>query len=152
MSTGKWIVLSLLLLICAGCKLVIVVPEGGTVTTASGKQVCAAGATCVIDVSDFTFNELFFTLREPGVRFVGWKAGNRGLCGGSQLPCNLTTVPLVGVAAVEAILESDTRFFLEPRARDIRYDSKAARERSQWSHFLWLGNQPGAVRNQQPRV
>ena len=42
-----------------GCKIVIDVPEGGTVTSESGDFSCAAGTRCVVDVSDTSFDQTY---------------------------------------------------------------------------------------------
>ena len=43
------------LLLLSACKIIIPVPEGGQVVSASGARDCAAGETCEIDVVDTFF-------------------------------------------------------------------------------------------------
>ena len=45
--------------ITAGCKLVIVVPEGGSVTTESGGYSCAEATECELEIVDAFFDETF---------------------------------------------------------------------------------------------
>ena len=58
------IVLGLLFSVPA-CKLVITVPEGGTVESLSGAYSCDAGQTCTIDVVDTFFDESFTARAVP---------------------------------------------------------------------------------------
>ena len=64
----RWIYLALLvaLPVLGGCKLLIVVPDGGSVTTLSGTYNCPAGGVCEIDVADALFNETFIAVPGPG--------------------------------------------------------------------------------------
>ena len=64
-----------------GCKIRIVVPEGGRVTTSSGAYNCTAGKTCDIDVVDIFFDQTFTAQPAQGYDFTGWQKRDRGLCG-----------------------------------------------------------------------
>ena len=97
-----------------GCKIVIDVPEGGSVVTDSGDITCSSGEVCEIDVDDTEFEQTFIAEPDEGYAFKGWKKKDRGLCGGNEAPCALTTSGFVGNANLLAILDSDEEFFLEP--------------------------------------
>jgi hypothetical protein len=98
----------------AGCKLVITVPTGGEVISQSGDKNCAQGKTCPFDIVDLFFIDIFTARPAPGYRFKHWKKKNRGLCGGKAGFCELYTAPLRGNPLLEAILETDEKFYLEP--------------------------------------
>ncbi len=83
-----------LVLLLPGCKILVDVPEGGSVASRTGENDCAAGTTCSIDVENgITFSDTFTAVPAPGYQFVGWKQGDRLLCGGSAEPCALENVP-----------------------------------------------------------
>ncbi|MEO0438107.1 MAG: imelysin family protein [Pseudomonadota bacterium] len=106
----------------AGCKIQVIVPEGGSVTTVSGNIECAAGNTCEVDVSNDEFDETFQAVAAEGFEFVGWKTRDRGLCGGSSDDCNLPTTGFTGNEILEAFLaDDDEDFFLE--AEFVRFSN-----------------------------
>lgn len=104
----------LLLLLLCGCRIKVVVPAGGTVTTESGRYTCLAGAQCAIEVNDLFFNETFFVEPESGFTFGGWLKRPWFFCGGSLSPCSLATAAMEGNSWLENILSSDEVFYLEP--------------------------------------
>ncbi|MEM1154430.1 MAG: imelysin family protein, partial [Pseudomonadota bacterium] len=105
-------------LFLVGCKVVVKVPDGGSVTSASGDFDCASGEECSIDVTTFDFEETFTATPEEGFEFIGWST--TGFCANSTAPCRLTTIGLDGVnddltELVTQFLESDSEeFFVEP--------------------------------------
>ena len=99
----------------ASCKIVIQVPAGGQVITQSGGYApCTAGKTCVIDVSDLFFEEVFIAKEADGYEFSHWKKKDRAFCGGKKGPCRLQSAPLGTDPGLMALLESNERFFLQP--------------------------------------
>jgi len=99
------------------CKLRIVVPEGGSVTTSSGAYHCAAGETCDIDVVDFYFDENFAAVPADGYAFKAWRKGDRRFCGNDPKPCHLLTTVFTGdwIPAIQEFLDSSVEvFYLEP--------------------------------------
>ena len=57
---GKKLFLTLLVIaVVSGCKVVVIVPEGGRVISESGAHVCNASESCEISVVDFFFDETF---------------------------------------------------------------------------------------------
>ena len=68
------------MLIAAGCKVQITVPEGGKVVSQSGAFECQSGEVCTIDIYDLFFDEEFAALPAPGFTFIKWKRVQRGLC------------------------------------------------------------------------
>ncbi|MEM6583688.1 MAG: hypothetical protein AAF699_20585, partial [Pseudomonadota bacterium] len=69
------------ILIMAGCKIDIVVPEGATVRSESGTYECVGPNVCTVEVNDVFFEETFFVETEGDLIFAGWKRRERGLCG-----------------------------------------------------------------------
>lgn len=82
------------LLILQGCKIILIVPEGGSIVSSSGNYSCSAGNTCEIDVEDGSeFSDTFTAVPDAGYTFVEWKKEQNHLCGGSTEPCALINVP-----------------------------------------------------------
>jgi len=112
------IVLLISLLMLASCKIRIIVPEGGSVTTQSGAYRCAAGKTCNIDVVDFYFDQTFVAKPANGYTFKFWKKADRRFCGQDTRPCQLTTVGTNGnkdlAKVMMSFFESNEVFYLQP--------------------------------------
>jgi len=66
-----------------GSKLIIRVPEGGSVISSSGLVACAAGETCTVDVDRRNFAETFTAVAADGYTFRGWTGGDAAVCGGT---------------------------------------------------------------------
>jgi putative iron-regulated protein len=99
-----------------GCKLVVKVPEGGSVTSASGNYDCAEGKKCIVDVADTSFDETFKAVPALGYVFDGWKKRKKnGFCGGQTGPCRLSTSGFGPFEALMDILASDNRYVMEPK-------------------------------------
>lgn len=99
------------------CKVRIVVPEGGDVSSQSGAFNCKAGETCTIDVVDIFFEETFVATPAQGYRFHAWKkwpGKKNGFCGGRTIPCELSTAGFDASPALMSILEGDDIFYLQP--------------------------------------
>jgi hypothetical protein len=114
MKVNRWIAVALAILMVASCKIRIVVPEGGSVTTSSGAYTCAAGKTCNIDVVDLFFDETFNAVPANGYEFSSWKKRAQGFCGGKSGPCRLYTSGFEGNEALMHFLENDEVFYLQP--------------------------------------
>jgi len=117
--------------VLVGCKIVIVVPDGGRVESLNG-EICLAGETCILDVSDTNFSDTFEAIPATGYEFDQWENSNGYFCGGSALTCALSTTGFAGVAALEAVLATDTEFFLAPIFTETnpRYDV------AEWSQLI----------------
>jgi len=114
-------VVSLTLLSLVGCKIRIIVPEGGVVRTESGVYNCWPGQTCYIDVVDFYFDETFIAEPKNGYRFEVWKKGYQRFCGKdgrNTKPCRVHTTGFEEnpdlAEVILGFLESDEVFYLEP--------------------------------------
>ncbi|MEM8562717.1 MAG: hypothetical protein AAGF57_10810 [Pseudomonadota bacterium] len=113
-----WVSLSLVAVmsvVLPGCKLKVRVPEGGTVSSTDGSFFCDSGQTCEIDVVDIFFDQTFVAeVTKDDFYFREWNALDNHLCGGETGPCALSTAQFEGVPALEAMLESNQVFFLQP--------------------------------------
>ncbi|MCB1701399.1 MAG: DUF922 domain-containing protein [Pseudomonadales bacterium] len=69
-----------------GSKIIIHVPQGGSVVSSSGLFACSAGETCTIELDERHHAETFTAVADSGYEFHGWgdKAGS--LCQGSRNP------------------------------------------------------------------
>lgn len=103
-----------LLIFLSGCRIVSTVPIGGKITYRGGMDYCLSGKTCVTEVNDLFFDEAFVAVPDDGYAFMGWVRKHRSLCGESDQPCRLFTSEFEGNPSLEAILESDDEFYLEP--------------------------------------
>lgn len=115
-----------LLLTLAGCRLIIDVPENGFVSSEDGARTCGPDQSCYIDIYDIHFAETLVANAAPGYEFTGWKRRERGFCGGSTTPCELTTADFEAYPALMAFLESDELFYIEPVFERIK-DQEIAR-------------------------
>jgi len=99
------------------CKVRIIAPEGGDVSSQSGAFYCKAGETCTIDVVDVFFDETFVATAAEGYIFHSWKkwpGKKNGFCGGKADPCQLSTAGFDASPALMGILEGDDIFYLQP--------------------------------------
>lgn len=74
----------------SGCKLHVIVPEGGEVRAASEElYTCTPGSECVFELeepSTLAWGESFLAVPDSGWFFHKWKAGNRFHCPRLALP------------------------------------------------------------------
>lgn len=114
------IIIACLVAICTGCKLAVVVVQGGEVqSTASGTCLPAApgmyGAVCIHEVSDTSYSETFTAVPDPGWAFVKWNSGGDFFCQDSTSPtCLVSNIGTAGNAGIEAIVASDKTFYIMP--------------------------------------
>ena len=87
-------------------NLLLVVPEGGTVSTVSKKYSCGAGETCEIPI-DEEFQEVFVPQPEVGYRFSSWKQSSEHFCGGQTVNCTITADTSDSSSRLEPIFGRD---------------------------------------------
>ncbi len=120
MKKLRWILLiTLSTLLVAGCKIRIVVPNGGGVITVSDLVDCKAGQSCDVDVVDIFFDESFVAVPNDGFIFIGWKKAGRHFCGNKREPCDLFTSEFGGNDTLMGFLNSDEVFFLAPQFANL---------------------------------
>ncbi|MFV8816606.1 hypothetical protein [Haliea sp. E17] len=72
-------------LVLSGCKLALIVVEGGEVRSARS-GTCVAGLVCMVDVTDTGFSDEFRAVPDEGWYFHKWNSGERFFCGNSADP------------------------------------------------------------------
>jgi hypothetical protein len=100
-----------------GCKVAVMVPDGGDVTSGTGTRNCASGVLCEFDVVDRTFSDSFTAKAKPGYKFVKWKAGPGFLCGNSgNAMCIVdNTKATANIApAFDAVIAGQSVFYAMP--------------------------------------
>lgn len=108
----------------AGCKLAVIVPSGGDVTSASNTRNCSGGSLCEYNITDATFNDSFTAVAKPGYVFTKWNSGAGFLCGDSTNPtCTISNVGTAGIAAVEAIIATGQFFYALPLFEFVGIDT-----------------------------
>ncbi|MEH6519419.1 MAG: hypothetical protein V7742_22305 [Halioglobus sp.] len=122
-SIKRWLVmkhtLKCILLFCVttlmvGCKLAVIVVEGGEVQS-RGSGVCVAGAICIIDVDDPYFYETFMAVPSTDWYFHKWNSGDKFFCGGSSdQNCTLSFQGHEARKAVEKMVASSEILYLMP--------------------------------------
>jgi hypothetical protein len=120
----KVLVILSLIGLMTGCKLAIMVPSGGDVTSESQKRNCAGGSLCEHNITDSTFNESFTAIARPGYVFSKWNKGAGFLCGDSTNPtCVISNVGTAGNAAIEGIIATGQYFYAMPLFEFVGIDT-----------------------------
>ena len=111
---SKFILLVGIFVLMAGCKLAVIVVEGGEVQS-TGSGICVASAICIVDVNDAKFSETFTAVPYTDWYFQKWNSGDRLFCGGSTDPtCTLSFQEHEESKAVEDMIASSETFYLMP--------------------------------------
>ena len=115
-NSAKPILVSCLtLFLLSGCKIALVVVEGGSIESASSRFLCFEPDICVVEITDTDFREVFIARPREGWEFSHWLSGDSLLCGGSTDPrCEVDNRGFEGNAGAEAVIESGKVFFLLP--------------------------------------
>jgi FG-GAP-like repeat len=127
--------LTLMLLFLSGCKLAVILVEGGKVqSTLSGTcQITPTspptGTVCIHKVTDTTYADSFTAVPDSGWEFVNWNSGNGFFCADStNAECAVSNVLLAGNSFAETIVASDQMFYLMPvfarSTSDLAYVSR----------------------------
>jgi cytochrome c5 len=99
----------------AGCKLALIVVEGGSVLSASSRFSCFEGSNCVIEITSTDFNDKFTATPLQGYEFSHWLEGINLVCGSSTDPvCAIDLRLLAGDELTEQVIASDVLFYLLP--------------------------------------
>lgn len=113
-SLIKVLVILFVTAVVAGCKVAVIVVEGGEVQSI-GSGTCLEGTICIVEVNDTNFSETFTAVPNLRWRFVKWNSGEGFFCGDSTNPrCVLSTVEFDGNEGIETIIASDQSFYLMP--------------------------------------
>jgi hypothetical protein len=125
----------------AGCKVAVIVVEGGEVKSISS-GTCLEGEICMVQVIDTNFSDAFTAVPNPGWHFVKWNSGEGFFCGDSTNPtCTLSAVGFDGNEAIEAIIASDQTFHLmpifEPGLATVTVDGREWAQVDQFTGLSW---------------
>lgn len=141
-QTLKFLLLISIAALLAGCKLAVIVVEGGTVREGDGGgNVCDVGTICMFDVVNTESTYIFRALPSERWVFDHWQAGDRFLCGGSkEYQCRISLDQLEDEVA-EKIVNSTMTAYLMPifrPAKDIiRVDGKEWYQPDLFSNLSW---------------
>jgi hypothetical protein len=103
-----------------GCKLAVIVGEGGDITSVSGTNDCSGPGYCVIDIDDPNFTETFTAVPKPGYEFVKWQDGWGFQCADVQsIFCTVSIPP----GAASAILASYDTASIRPVFNNVGIDT-----------------------------
>ena len=110
----KLTAIALLLVVLGGCKIHVLMPEGGEVQSVNS-GTCLSGNVCILQVSDTNYTETFTAIPQPGWQFVKWNNGEEFLCADSIDPvCVVSNVPVAGDPTAEAFVASNGVLYLLP--------------------------------------
>lgn len=120
MSAGKILLTLVAGILLSGCKLSVIVGEGGTVQSTSNTRNCPEVSRCEFQVSEANFDETFTAVPLPGYRFDRWQSGPGYLCLKTPGPtCALSNVYFKDIPAIQAIIASEAAFTIRPVFKPI---------------------------------
>ena len=104
-----------LALALSACRIEIENSEGGQVVSESGRYDCTAGPeqSCLWDIDDAFFSEVFTAIPASGYRFTGWSPHDSNVCAGREGNCALTMSSLP-LTLRRSLLASDNIAKLKP--------------------------------------
>ncbi len=140
-SLVKVLVILFVTAVVAGCKVAVIVVEGGEVQSI-GSGTCLEGTICIVEVNDTNFSETFTAVPNPGQHFIKWNSGEGFFCGDSTNPtCVLSTVGTDGNEGMEAIIATDQTFYLMPifgsGLATVTVDGREWAQVDQFSNLSW---------------
>ncbi len=104
--------------ILAGCKLSVIVVEGGEVQS-EGSGTCSAGAICIVEVPDTNFAETFYAKPIDGWYFHRWHSAEGFFCGDvAYSTCRLSFEDIPVNQTIEDLVASNEVFYLMPVFKD----------------------------------
>ena len=80
--TLHFLLVNVITTLMVGCKLAVIVVEGGEVQSVSS-GTCTSGSVCIVEVTDTDFSDTFTAVPHEGWHFHGWNSGDNFFCGGS---------------------------------------------------------------------
>ena len=120
--TLKFILLISIAALLVGCKLAVIVVEGGEVIS-DRSGTCVAGSVCIVEVTDTNFQDAFEPVPNAGWYFDSWNSGYRFFCGGSSVPvCILSLQEHTENKAIGEIIASSETFYLMPVFKQLQPD------------------------------
>jgi hypothetical protein len=118
MYTFRLFIMVCVTILIAGCKLTVIVVEGGVVQS-EGSGTCTAGSFCVIEVDATDFSETFTAVAAEDWYFHEWQSGKNFLCADALLAqCELSFEGFETNPFVEAAVDSSATYYLMPVFKD----------------------------------
>lgn len=110
------LLLVMVMLSAAGCKIQIDMPAGGAVMSDSGLYGCAELESCTIDVDHEFFTDRFVAVPAPGYEFSHWLKQPVSFCGDRRVPdCpNRDTRAFPAFPILMSVLASDIVYSMTP--------------------------------------
>ena len=110
----QYLILLGLAVLITGCKVAVIVLEGGEVQS-EGAGTCAPGTNCIVEVGD-NYSDTFTAVPAEGWYFEKWNSGYGFLCGGSIKPNCLVSNKEADSSDINVLglIRSDTTFYLMP--------------------------------------
>jgi hypothetical protein len=143
---SKFLLLVCSIAVVAGCKLAVIVVEGGKVLS-ENSFACFRDEICIVDVSDPTFSETFSAIPYAGWYFEMWNSGDRFFCGGSSDPtCTLSFEGYEESEAVQEVVASSETFYLMPVFKPQMHESTVEVDGKQWLQPTYFGYTRDQVR------
>ena len=104
------------LLALSACKVEVIAPPHGAVSSDDMAFICLPGNTCEIDVSTFDLDIKLQAIAKPGYRFVRWKGGEHHICPDfTARVCRIRTNNQdASNRELQEMLATDHVFLLEP--------------------------------------
>lgn len=110
----RFLVFLAIAVLVAGCKVAVIVVEGGEVQSI-GSGTCFEGEICMVQVNDTNFADAFTAVPAEGWYFEKWNAGGGFFCSNSDDPtCTLSLEAGAGNSGIEALVASSETFYLMP--------------------------------------
>lgn len=123
----------------SGCKLAVIMVEGGKFDSASNFIDCNAKAICIYDIFTLSYNDTYTAVPDVGWKFVRWQDGKDFICGQESSPiCELTLSPLFGNPLAQAILEEDNTHYVMPVFEQVPLYLEV--DGKQWMQPKWFTN------------
>ena len=108
------LLLAAIVLFITGCKLAIIVAQGGEVQSL-GSGNCQPGTVCIIDITADDFSDTFTAVADPGWVFVRWNSGGDFICADSTDPsCVLSNIGFGANPLAAAIIDSEQTYYIMP--------------------------------------
>ena len=139
--TSRICLLLSIAVLMTGCKLAVIVVEGGEVLS-TGSGTCVAGDICIVDVTDPNFSETFTAVPDTDWYFQKWNSGDRFFCGDATEPvCTLSFQGREESKAVEDMVASSEVFYLmpifKPYQDTVRVDGKEWLQPNLFLNLSW---------------
>lgn len=89
----KHFVFVAVMFLIAGCRLAVMVPSEGNVSSSSGTRDCTGPDYCEFDITEPSFSESFMAVPRPGSEFVEWQGGGGFICADTTDPVCVVEMP-----------------------------------------------------------